>query len=162
MSKCRYIDPVSYAKDLELYKKQYEAYIEILGRSQWEWKVTLTFVNGENISQEFAQKMVRRFEHRINRKLFGKSYYKKNPKPGITCFFSFERNSSEGMHCHGLVFGVKEKISYDTALDIWHKFTNAHKNQIEEFDPKRGWIDYICKQIRDFGTAPYFSDNFKF
>jgi len=80
-----------------------DGWIELLGRYDWQWFVTLTF-RGSSVHPEKADKKWRVWLDRLNTSLFGRRWWKKSS--GVRWARALEYQRRGVIHFHALVGGV--------------------------------------------------------
>jgi hypothetical protein len=129
----------------------------------WQWALTLTFANPE-ISLDSAMNQLRLFVRRINRRLYGKNSEKRDERPSISLVVSWERNTSDGIHFHAAIEGIK-----NVRDENWHlvidqhnlksfllcEWTKPRKNKVlrggeqmvlKPITNRQGWLRYVVKE----------------
>jgi hypothetical protein len=95
-----------------------DAWIEFLGRWEWDWFATLTF-RGE-VHPEAADKRFRVWISKLNRELFGPRWSKKGV--GVRWVRALEYQRRNVIHYHGLIggLGVESLRRFDW-MDAWEQ-----------------------------------------
>lgn len=66
---------------------------------------------------------------------------------GVDWFAAFEPHRLRGYHVHALVAGT-DYLGSDDLADAW----TWGRSHVERFDPSRGALDYIAKNVGDHST----------
>jgi hypothetical protein len=132
-----------------------DGWAELIQRYPWEWFVTLTFT--ESIHPEASLKVMRVWISMLNRELFGRRWYKKEPY-GVYWIAAIEMQKRDVIHLHLLMNGVKDtrRLTY---MDIWASMGN--KNGYSRIYPVESQIAvsrYLSKYVAKDGEI-FMSDN---
>ena len=95
-----------------------EGWVDLLGRYQWDWFVTLTFRNC--IHPEAAEKRFRVWLNQLNRQLYGQRWSKKGQ--GVYWAKALEWQKRNVIHFHLLMSDVQnlnETLRRLSAMDKW-------------------------------------------
>lgn len=108
----------------------------------WDWYVGLT-VRGA-IKLALIKDKFKKWVHRLNRRQFGKRYYKRRKR--ICWVASFESQERGVYHIHSLL-GHVEDLDRREWRDKWIALGGGIKSIVEPYIPGLGGADYISKAI---------------
>ncbi len=124
----------------------------------WRWAVTLTFSN-QNISQVAADKKLKLFFHRINRRLYGKNCEKHKNRPQLSALVVRELTANGIAHYHlaiediGGVRAANKHLVSDSQFTKsffqrqWEKSGGGKEFRMEEIYDENGWLKYMLKRV---------------
>lgn len=91
-----------------------QAWAELINRYSWEWTATLTFP--KDVTEEAAEKLIKNFIGKLNKRVFGANYQRKSKsrkKQGVSCCRVLEKTKSGRLHYHILLDGIGKKFPKD-------------------------------------------------
>ena len=97
-----------------------DGYVRFLNQWDWEWCFTLTF--REDVHQEHADKLFRRWIRTLNKKYFGDKFYKRNQF--IDWVRSTEYQKRGTIHYHGLL-NAPDSFNPLQSMKIWEDLDGA-------------------------------------
>ena len=106
-----------------------EGWVDMLGRYQWDWFVTLTFRNC--IHPEAAEKRFRCWLNVLNRKLYGRNWSKHGQ--GVYWAKALEWQKRNVIHFHLLMSDVQnlnETLRRLDAMDKWRHFAGFARIEV--------------------------------
>jgi hypothetical protein len=112
----------------------------------WSWIVHPTFKNP--VHPESAFKMLAIFIHELNKRIYGRKYYKTG-RVGVLICVATERQLRDVLHFHILIAGVPHWVRY-TDFALWWQ-DKAGRCDIEPYNPQRNGASYMTKYITKDG-----------
>jgi hypothetical protein len=125
----------------------------------WRWALTLTFKD-QSISQEQADKKLKKFVMMINRRFYGCNAWKKDNAPQVNVLAVRELNTSGGIHYHLAISEISnirdDKRHIIRSINtLWGYFVGEWKDlgggdqvTLDAIHNPAGWIRYIMKKIK--------------
>jgi len=127
------------------------AWVALASRYEpWDIFVTLTFV--ESIHEEEATKRYYRFIRKINQRLFGRNY---DRREGVSWVKVMEWQRRGVLHYHSLIGNGAWRLLRIGITDLWENDTKYKRSRngangkawTEKFDPERGSGSYLVKYL---------------
>lgn len=135
-------------EDEDYAKKLAHAYADFIYQHKWDWWCHLTFPGTP--SRDHALKAVRAWIHGLNRKIFGKNYYKR--AQGVQLVRANELQERGIYHFHLLIAGCEELHIKNDGVARWEKISRdtkrlGHSARIQVYDHSLGRLaaEYISK-----------------
>jgi len=122
---------------------------EFICQYDWNWWCTLTF--RRTPTWERADSAFRRWMNTLNRKTFGRNYYRR-PGDGLRWLRGVEFQQRDAIHFHVLVAGDL-KVHREKAVKLWRKL--AGDAQITVYDSTRGAAYYLVKKYATDGNLDF-------
>ena len=119
-------------------------YAAFINRLQWDWWAHLTFAKAP--SRDRAYKAVGAWINGINRKVFGRNYYKRGQ--GVRWVRVAENQKTGSIHFHLLLAGCDD-LHTDVGVASWLKLAGDAKVQVYDETLGSGAALYIAKRVED-------------
>lgn len=110
---------------------------------EYPWDIFGSIVPNEIVHPESLEKLWRVFIHHINRRVYGKDYWKDKNK-GVMWAIGWERQRRGAPHGHYLIAGVPDYVSLKE-LHFWLHLHGADFSQVEAYEKDRGAEYYMSK-----------------
>lgn len=135
--------PLEKLSQANAYKDSLVQLIKSIGKDECPISVTLSFNISHRISRDGGRKQLRHWDAMINKRLFGKNWYKQHNLLWIGMQEKWETNP----HYHLLVAVPDEKLDkfYEAAPLFWRKTVPSGTAML---DVNPNWADYITKENR--------------
>jgi len=123
-----------------------DAWCQFIGRWEWSWFVTLTFKS--DIHPERADKLFRVFVSKLNRKIYGRRWYKQG-HGGFPWVNALEYQRRGVIHFHSLFGGDIERLYTIDADCLWRELAGFAK--IQKIRNAGAVQNYISKYVMKGG-----------
>jgi hypothetical protein len=124
-----------------LIRKNWGAFI---AQWEWEWFITMTF--SQDVHPERALKLFAVWRSKLNRKIYGRNWYKKHPH-GIQTVLGIERTKANRIHFHAVARLVKDAHRLQN-MDSWYNLDETTGfARISNVDSTEAVSQYVCKYI---------------
>ena len=133
-------------------RKLQKAWGGFVAQWPWEWFVTLTFCL--DLHPERALKLYRFWCSLLNREIYGRYWYRKEPF-GVTWVVAVERQNSGRVHLHALIAGVGEtrRLSW---MDTWLELDKVSGfARIEPVNDRVAVSSYVSKYVAKDGDLEF-------
>ena len=135
--------------------KNRQAIIDSIINTNWEYKITLTYIN--EVTQARAEKTLRRWWNEVDRNFYGNAVKRQAKRTKRACVLETGR-SGTNYHYHISASRPKDR---DISLKEYIQMLKLHWKRlscagfVNDFQPiynNYGWADYITKEITATNT----------
>ena len=130
--------------------KNQQAIIDSILKTNWEYKITLTYIN--EVTQARAEKTLRRWWNEVDRKFYGNAVKRQAKRVKRVCVLETGK-SGTNYHYHISTNRPKDRnislADFRKMLELrWERLSSAgFVNDLQPVYYNYGWTDYITKEI---------------
>ena len=135
--------------------KNQQAIIDSILKTNWEYKITLTYIN--EVTQARAEKTLRRWWNEVDRKFYGNAVKRQAKRVKRVCVLETGK-SGTNYHYHISTNRPKDRnislADFRKMLELrWERLSSAgFVNDLQPVYYNYGWADYITKEITATNT----------
>ena len=135
--------------------KNRQAIIDSILNTNWEYKITLTYIN--EVTQARAEKTLRRWWNEVDRKFYGNAVKRPAKRVKRVCVLETGK-SGPNYHYHISTNRPKDRnislADFRKMLELrWERLSSAgFVNDLQPVYYNYGWADYITKEITATNT----------
>ena len=135
--------------------KNRQAIIDSILNTNWEYKITLTYIN--EVTQARAEKTLRRWWNEVDRNFYGNAVKRQAKRVKRVCVLETGK-SGTNYHYHISTNRPKDRnislADFRKMLELrWERLSSAgFVNDLQPVYYNYGWADYITKEITDTNT----------